>query len=282
MKGGPAANWVILELSSYQLENCAGLRLKHSIITFLSANHLERYKTIEDYYQTKFLITGITDGICVLNKTSDDCVKYAHLSGCEYRLVNSATFSKKDFLNELALIGSHNKDNFSLAAEMAILCEWPPECFVTMTRYKGLSHRLEFVATINGVTYINDSKATAMDSVLVAAKGCLEALTPENKLFLLVGGKDKNLPWEQLSVLASNETVTPVFFGQCGELAKSKSDLSGEYFEHLGSAVHYAMRRARTGDVVLLSPGGTSLDEFKNFEERGDFFKTLVLSEQKL
>jgi UDP-N-acetylmuramoylalanine--D-glutamate ligase len=132
------------------------------------------------------------------------------------------------------------------------------------------------------VTYINDSKATAMDSVLVATKGCLEGLSEDNKLFLLVGGKDKNLPWEQLSVLSTNEIVTPVFFGQCGELAKSKSELSGEYFEHLGSAVHYCLRRARSGDVVLLSPGGTSLDEFKNFEERGDFFKTLVLSEQKI
>jgi UDP-N-acetylmuramoylalanine--D-glutamate ligase len=150
-----------------------------------------------------------------------------------------------------------------------------------MTQYKGLAHRLEHVATLNGVTYINDSKATAMDSVLVASKGCLEGISGESKLLLLLGGKDKNLPWEQLSVLSSNEAVTPVFFGQCGQLAKAKSELTGEYFEHLGSAVHYAMKRAKSGDVVLLSPGGTSLDEFKNFEERGDFFKTLVLSEKE-
>lgn len=281
LKGDIPASWVILELSSYQLENCKNLQLEHSIITYLSVNHLERYKSLEEYYSTKFIITDITKGVCILNKTSPDCENYAYLSRSKVSFVNSQFFSKKDYLNELALIGSHNKDNFALAAEMAVLCGWPSSSFVAMTNYKGLSHRLEHVATTNGVTYINDSKATAMDSVLVATKGCLEGLNTEQKLFLLLGGKDKNLPWEQLSVLGANEIVTPVFFGQCGQLAKEKSELNGEYFEHLGSAVHYCQRRARSGDVVLLSPGGTSLDEFKNFEERGDFFKTLVLSEQK-
>jgi UDP-N-acetylmuramoylalanine--D-glutamate ligase len=281
LRTGLTAKWLVLELSSYQLENCALLKLEHSIITFLSANHLERYKSIEDYYKTKFFITQITSGTCLLNKTSEDCVQYSNLSQSNYRLVNAETFAQKKYFAELSLIGSHNKDNFALAAEMALLCGWPPESIYAMTQYKGLAHRLEHVATLNGVTYINDSKATAMDSVLVASKGCLEGISGENKLLLLLGGKDKNLPWEQLSVLSSNEAVTPVFFGQCGQLAKSKSELTGEYFEHLGSAVHYAMKRSKPGDVVLLSPGGTSLDEFKNFEERGDFFKTLVLSEKR-
>lgn len=281
IKGEMPASWVILELSSYQLENCKNLQLEHSIITFLSPNHLERYSSLEEYYSTKFIITDITKGVCIMNKTSEDCEKYASLSRSKVRFVNSQYFSKKEYLNNLALIGSHNKDNFALAAEMALLCGWPLSSLNAMTSYKGLSHRLEFVATAGGVTYINDSKATALDSVLVAARGCLEGLSSENKLFLLLGGKDKNLPWEQLSVLGSNEIVTPVFFGQCGQLAKEKSELSGEYFEHLGSAVRYCQRRAKSGDVVLLSPGGTSLDEFKNFEERGDFFKTLVLSDQK-
>jgi len=281
LNGEMPASWIVLELSSYQLENCKNLQLEHSIITYLSANHLERYGSLEDYYSTKFIITDITKGVCIMNKTSEDCEKYASLSRSKVRFVNSEYFSKKDYLNNLALIGSHNKDNFALAAEMALLCGWPVKSITAMAAYKGLSHRLEFVATTGGVTYVNDSKATAMDSVLVATRGCLEGLKSENKLFLLLGGKDKNLPWEQLSVLGSNEIVTPVFFGQCGQLAKQKSELTGEYFEHLGSAVRYCQRRAKEGDVVLLSPGGTSLDEFKNFEERGDFFKTLVLSEQK-
>ena len=280
LKGEPTAKWVVLELSSYQLENSKLLKLENSIITFLSANHLERYKSLEDYYKTKFIITEITNGTCLLNSTSEDCVKYADVfSKSKFKLVNAENFSQKNLLAALALIGAHNKDNFSLAAEMAKLCGWPEVANSAMTQYRGLAHRLEFVATVNGVTYVNDSKATALDSVLVAARGCLEGLTEQNHLFLLLGGKDKNLPWENLSVLNSNEIINPVFFGQCGELAKSKAELSGEYFERLGSAIHYCQKRAHPGDVVLLSPGGTSLDEFKNFEERGDFFKTMVLVE---
>ena len=279
LQGSATAEWVVLELSSYQLENCENLKLHSSIITYLSSNHLERYESLQDYYLTKFKVTEITENECLLNKTSADCVAWAEKSKCRYRLVNSSNFSKPELLSDVFLIGAHNKDNFSVAAELAIACGWPEQSLIEMMKYKGLSHRLEFVASLNNITYVNDSKATAMDSVLVAARGCLEALHAPQKLFLLLGGKDKNLPWEDLSVLTSNELITPVFFGACGELAREKSQLSGEYFTHLGSAINYCQKRAQSGDVVLLSPGGTSLDEFKNFEERGDFFKTLVLSQ---
>ncbi|MGZ3692596.1 MAG: UDP-N-acetylmuramoyl-L-alanine--D-glutamate ligase, partial [Pseudobdellovibrio sp.] len=249
LNGEPTAQWVILELSSYQLENCNFLKLENSIITYLSSNHLERYKDLSEYYHFKLKITEITKNICLFNKTSPDCVAHAPHAKSQFRLINAENFSHKSLLPELFLIGSHNKDNFALAAEMATICEWPETSFHEMTRYRGLSHRLEFVTTQNGVTYINDSKATAIDSVLVATKGCLEGLSSPNKLFLLLGGKDKNLPWEDLSVLNSNEIVNPVFFGACGELAREKSQLSGEYFEKLGSAINYCQRRAQPGDV---------------------------------
>lgn len=280
------ADWIILELSSYQLENCALLSLDYSIITFLSPNHLERYSSLEEYYQTKLKIIAITKEVCLLNKTSKDCENYLAQTSKQLgaqkmartKLVNADHFSHPEFLPQVYLLGLHNKDNFSLAAEVVDLCGWPQNSFVEMAHYRGLPHRLEFVAELKGVTYINDSKATAMDSVLVAAKSGLERTAPDGKLFLLLGGKDKNLPWSQLSVLSTNNRITPVFFGACGLLAKEQSSLYGEYFEKLGSAINYCQRRAQAGDVVALSPGGTSLDEFKNFEERGDFFKSLVLN----
>lgn len=278
IKGGPKSSWVILELSSYQLENCARLSLDYSIITYLSPNHLERYSGLEDYYQTKLKITSITKKLCLYNKTSKDCEKYSVQSKSKYNLVHADNFFHPELLRRVSLIGTHNKDNFAVAAELARICGWPEKSFQEMSRYKGLPHRLEIVTASNGVTYVNDSKATAMDSVLVAVSGCAEKISEKSTLFLLLGGKDKNLPWNELSILASNNRVAPVFFGACGLLAKQKANLSGEYFEKLGSAINYCQRRAQSGDIVLLSPGGTSLDEFKNFEERGDFFKSLALN----
>lgn len=277
-KKGTTANWVVLELSSYQLENCAQLKLDYSIITYLSPNHLERYESLDHYYQTKLHITSITKELCLLSKTSKDCEKYAPQSKSKFKLVNADNFSHPELIPHVYLLGLHNKDNFSLAAEMARICNWPVDSFTEMTNYRGLPHRLEFVAKLDGITYVNDSKATAMDSVLVAVKGCLENISSENKLFLLLGGKDKNHPWNELSILSSNNQITPLFFGACGLVAKEKANLVGHYFERLGSAINFCQKNAKTGDVILLSPGGTSLDEFKSFEERGDYFKSLVLS----
>lgn len=278
LQGKQRAEWIVLELSSFQLENCNQLSLTFSIVSFLSANHLERYISLEDYYAKKLHITSITKELCLFNKSSKDCVQYAPLAKSRLMLVNSDNFSHQELLPRVFLLGPHNKDNFSLAAEMARVCGWPESSFVEMTRYRGLPHRLEFVVEINGVTYVNDSKATAMESVLVAVNGCLENISDHGRVYLLLGGKDKNLPWEQLAVFAENEKIIPVFFGACGELARQKSGLAGELFEKLGSGINFCQKRSKPGDVVLLSPGGTSLDEFKNFEERGDFFKTIVLS----
>ncbi len=274
--GAPKAKWVVLELSSYQLENIEGLSLDFSAITFLSPNHLERYDDLEQYYLTKLKITELTKNICVLNQTSEDCAKYARFAKCKTQLVSAKFFVNKELLAKLALIGSHNKDNFAVAAEVAQLAGWPESVFLPMAHYVGLSHRLEFAGEANGAKYINDSKATAMDSVAVATQGCLESLALDKKLYLLLGGKDKNLPWEQLSIFTDYARIHCVFFGACGPIAQGKSALKGPYFEKLGQALEYCYQQATSGDTVLLSPGGTSLDEFKNFEVRGEFFKDFV------
>lgn len=278
LRDGPKAEWVVLELSSYQLENFGPLKLDYSAITFLSANHLERYKNLEEYYKTKMKITEITKDVCVFNQNSSDAVEYSKKSSCQVLLTDRQHFSDKQLLSEVALIGAHNKDNFCVAAEIAKLCGWSYQSFKAMAQYRGLRHRLEFVAEVRGVKYVNDSKATAMDSVLVAVKGCLEKVAPNRKLYLLLGGKDKNLPWEKLNTLEQDNNISFVFFGLCGSLAQSKSKLSGPCYDSLGSAIEYCQSQATSGDTVLLSPGGTSLDQFKNFEERGDFFKRLVLA----
>lgn len=275
-KGRSRAKWIVLELSSYQLENCGGLFLDYSAVTYLSANHLERYDNLEHYYQTKMRITAITKNICVFNASSEDAKAFSAKAACPVAEVNATTTLSAAERNQVVLIGSHNHDNFAVAKKLAQLAGWSEKSIEKMTRFKGLSHRLEKVGVFNGVLFINDSKATAMDSVLVAASGCLENVLPKNKLILLLGGKDKNLPWENLATLKSTTLIETVFFGACAELAKMKSTLKGPTFVSLKPALEWCFNAATLGDTVLLSPGGTSLDEFKNFEERGFYFKNQI------
>ena len=127
-----------------------------------------------------------------------------------------------------------------------------------------------------GICFVNDSKATTIESVKIAARGIYEQMDKKRKLFLLLGGKDKHLPWEELNGLSNIPKLVPIFFGEVGPLAKEKSKLDGDIVAKLRDAVSLVKRAAGLGDIVLLSPGGTSWDEFKNFEERGKAFEGYI------
>ena len=272
----PVATWIVLELSSYQLENCSYLELDFSAITFLSANHLERYPDLMSYYETKFKITATTKKTCVINSTSVDAVKYSSLAKCHVELINSSSSLSKDERTKITLLGSHNHDNFAVAKKLAQLAGWNTSAIQEMTFFQGLPHRLEDIGTFKGVRFINDSKATALDSVCVAVESCLEKVTAPHSLYLLLGGKDKNLPWFDLAFLKQEARIKFVFFGSCGGLAKDLSGLSGLVLDTLNAAIDHCLDSAQAHDIVLLSPGGTSLDEFKNFEDRGNFYTTKI------
>ena len=115
-----------------------------------------------------------------------------------------------------------------------------------------------------------------MESVLQAVKSLLPRLSGKGKLILLLGGRDKNLPWQELSRLQQHADLHPVFFGECGEIAQRSSELSGPCFAKLSEALAHAKDLAVVDDIFLLSPRGSILDEFKNFEERGNFFRDWV------
>ena len=278
IEGKTKASWVVLELSSYQLENCTGLQLDFSAITYLSPNHLERYENLQQYYETKMKITAITKNTCVVNSSSADAVLFSKKALCPIVKVQAKTNLTDSDRSSIQLIGEHNHDNFSVAKKLGQLAAWNDRSIKAMAQFKGLSHRLENVGTFNGVQYVNDSKATAMDSVLVAAQGCCAKLSAGNKIYLLLGGKDKNLPWDQLRVLENLTSLRFIFFGACRDTVKNKTGFAGNLFETLGPALDFCFQNAKAGDIVLLSPGGTSLDEFKNFEIRGQFFKEKVLA----
>lgn len=274
----PRADWVVLELSSYQLENCENLKLEYSAITYLTSNHLERYNSLEDYYQTKWNIISLTEKNMFLNSGGGDVVNYSekHASPKVRIVSKNDVILKPLHLQEARLIGEHNQDNLALAATIALAAGWPQKAIDGMKSFGGLVHRLENVGNFKGIRFINDSKATAMDSVLIAVQAAHETREKSGRLFVLLGGRNKSLPWQDLASLKNYSETVFVFFGECRDLAKEKSGLPGSSFEKLGEALDHVFNTAKAGDTVLLSPGGTSWDEFKSFEDRGDFFKARV------
>jgi UDP-N-acetylmuramoylalanine--D-glutamate ligase len=275
------ANWIVLELSSYQLENSSSLALEHSAITYLSPNHLERYPSLEDYYVTKWNIVQKTRGKIFINKNGGDLLPYAEKQPEFSRCVVCSRNDKNlipHALSHAELLGAHNQDNIALAAKMALYLHWPISAIQAMKAFKGLEHRLENMGLFEDIQFINDSKATAMDSVRTAVHVAHEYLKTPGRLFVLLGGRDKNLPWEELHSLGKLSHTEFLFFGECRDIVKQKSKLAGDSFGKLDQAIEEVFLRASEGDIVLLSPGGTSMDEFKSFEDRGRFFKEKVKS----
>lgn len=269
----PRAEWIVLELSSYQLENCGNLQCKYSAITYLTKNHLERYDSVEDYYQTKWSLVDRTEKAVVLNAQGGDLAKYARGKKSQFLWTdqNDEELTYLE-LQHARLLGSHNQDNLAIAAKLAREAGWPEEAFAGMKEFPGLPHRMENLGLHLGVRFVNDSKATTMESVRTAAFGLYEQMDKKQQLILLLGGKDKELPWAELAALKKIQKLRPIFFGQVAKHAQALAGLDGPCFPKLAPALAHVKEIARAGDVVLLSPGGTSLDEFKNFEERGRAF----------
>ena len=273
------APWVVLELSSYQLENFTPLRCEFSAITYLTANHMERYDSLRHYYDTKWDLVKRTTNVCVLNRRGGDLLDYAKgkKESCSllYTDQNDADLDEYE-LDQAKLLGSHNQDNLAVAARLAREAQWPREAFQAMKDFPGLSHRMENLGQRQGILFVNDSKATTMESVKTAVMGLYDRMDRKTKLIVLLGGKDKNLPWQELGSLKNIPNLRPVFFGDVAEKAQKLSGLEGPCFPKLAIAFAAVKQLAAKGDTVLLSPGGTSWDEFKNFEERGKKFLELV------
>lgn len=272
------ASWLALELSSYQLENFENLRADHSVLTFFTPNHLERYSSLEDYYESKWTLVKKTAGFVFANSMSADLVAFAKQKpASRLQWVSPQETSLKSMqLENSSLLGAHNQQNLALAAKVAQTLNLPEASIPALKNFPGLPHRFENLGVLRGVQFINDSKATALDSVLSAAVTAAERVLPQNNLFLLLGGRDKNLPWPWLKRVGTISNLRLIYFGEVGPTAKAGLETEGPLFKKLGEATSYVLSEARPGDTVLLSPGGTSLDEFKSFEERGEFFRKMV------
>lgn len=272
------AEWIALELSSYQLENFASLSCDACVLTSLTPNHLERYGDLEDYYDSKLTLLEKTDGPCVLNSSGLDLP--SHIKKRLRTISRTLTWTDRNdpLLNQelfakSQLLGSHNQDNLALCLRLGQLLEWPETFAKGALSFKGLPHRLENFGDHNGILFINDSKATTISSVLQAVESLTDVIQRRESCYLLIGGKDKNLPWSDLQTLRRFPKLKAHFFGEVGYKAQQASGLAGPLSPTLAVALRSLFPILKSGDLVLLSPGGTSLDEFSSFEHRGDFFR---------
>ncbi|HEX4384032.1 MAG TPA: UDP-N-acetylmuramoyl-L-alanine--D-glutamate ligase [Myxococcales bacterium] len=270
-----ALDATVCELSSYQLEGIKKLRCARATVLNVTPDHLDRYPNLEAYAAAKERIfENQREGDrAVLNAADPRVLAMKTKPGVTRVLINPR--NDRLTLNAPTLRGTHNLENalaaVALVAHLGISAETLQRGLDT---YPGLPHRLEPVRTLNGVEWINDSKATNVDSV----EKSLTAF-PGN-VILILGGRGKGSPYAPLRSLIQERVKLIVTIGEdAANVADQLGDLKPlQACETLQNAVLKAQGLARAGDVVLLSPACASYDQFNNFEERGEKFKELVRS----
>ncbi|MDO9088115.1 MAG: UDP-N-acetylmuramoyl-L-alanine--D-glutamate ligase [Anaerolineaceae bacterium] len=293
---------VILELSSFQLELMT--KSPHiAAITNITPNHLDRHKTLDAYTAAKshILLHQTSADYAIINRDDSGASSLKPLIKGHYVSFGlsplpenengvfvqdqSILVSIHDQIQEICtfqdipLKGIHNIYNVLAACAISGVAGFDAQLIKkAIKEFKGVPHRLELVRTWKGVQWIDDSIATAPERTMAAIESFSEPI------ILLLGGKDKNLPWEKLLQLVNEKVDHVVLFGDAA--LKIKDYIAGMAFQnqrfslhcctHLQEAVQSANKISQPGDIVLLSPGGTSYDEFKDFEERGEKFQLWV------
>ena len=273
-------DYYVIELSSFQLDNMYDFRADVAILLNITPDHLDRYDfKFQNYVDAKFRITR--------NQTADDAFIYwaedPVIDREMKRLQLGATLYPYGFTQpnplpvgeeELALKGRHNVLN-SMAATIAanVLKIKNDVIRESLMTFQGVAHRLQYVATVRGVRWINDSKATNVNSCWYA----LESMTTPTVLIL--GGKDKGNDYSEIDELVKEKCHTLVFMGLHNEKLHEHFDSFGLNIidtNNLHDAIIGAYNAAHEGDTVLLSPCCASFDLFKSYEDRGDQFMAAV------
>jgi UDP-N-acetylmuramoylalanine--D-glutamate ligase len=256
----PADAWIVCELSSFQLEDVHELACDVAVLLNLEPDHLDRHGTFEAYRDAKLRIFERSRVNVVPRSFGIDGIE----------------FSADDPLPAEPLIpGAHNRENAAAATAASRAVDIGDDAIADALRtFPGVAHRLELVAEIGGVRYVNDSKATNA----AAAKRGIAAYASE-PLHLILGGSRKGESFDELA-RALPATVRSIdLIGESTDDFAPALDRAGRTYRRSGdlaTAVRRAAADARPGDVVLLSPACASFDQFRNFEERGDTFRRLV------
>ena len=307
--GDPLINYVdemkpddlaILEISSFQL-NQMSISPNVAAILNITPNHLDRHGTMEAYTTAKARLLDFqsADGIAILGRDDpgswglrgrvhgktlgfslqplDEGLDGAYLDNGLLALRDGFAYVPLLTRDHIHLRGNHNVSNVLAAFAIGHAADLPLDAMLTAAEeFRGVPHRLELVRELRGVRWYNDSIATAPERTMAAIRSFDEPIV------LLLGGRDKNLPWEDLADLIHQRVEHVIVFGEAvDKIEAALRPGSGQTRTQvrcagLREAVAIAAQVAESGQVVLLSPGGTSFDEFTDFAERGERFKTWV------
>ncbi len=290
---------VVLELSSFQLEDAAQIRRSPyvAVVTNLRDNHLDRHGTMHAYAEAKaniyrfqsaddWVVMPLGEGIEFLPAGWTDRRRLCRYSvdpksrGVRLESTEDGRQRRDKLAVQLAVPGQHNIQNAAAALTVARILDVSDDVAKTaLARFAGLVHRLEFIREYQGVKYYNDSKATTPDAAMTSLRAF------DGGVVMIVGGSDKGSPFAEMGRLIAERAKAVVCIGQtAGKIVDAIKSAIGDRSKpevrtatDFAEAVDIARRMTFRGDVVLLSPACASYDWFKNYEERGDRFKKVVL-----
>ncbi len=285
------AQLYVLELSSFQLERTSALNAVAATVLNVSADHLDRHADITEYAREKQRVFR-GEGVMVIN--ADDPVVHAmqddarkaftfsinkkadfHLAykdGAEYLMHNESCLMS---LAELPLEGRHNAANALAALALGVAVGLNEQVMCdALRKFKGLSHRMQRVAEIRGVTWVNDSKATNIGACVAALQGYAR------KVILIAGGDAKGADMNELTPAIKEKAKSVVVMGKDAGLIKQALNNCVPVYsaDNMAQAVQIAASLADAGESVLLSPACASLDQYKNYQDRGEKFTKAVLA----
>jgi UDP-N-acetylmuramoylalanine--D-glutamate ligase len=297
---------VVLEVSSFQLDFIESFHPNIAVILNITQNHMDRYgNSMEKYASSKarIFMNQTTEDVLIVN--ADDAWSKEKIRGAKGKILRFSTKQKISdgayvedeilktslfntetsilHLQELSMKGEHNLQN-AMAATLAaqVMGIGPAYIRSTLRNFKGVEHRQEFVREVNGISYVNDSKATTVDAVRYALSAFDEPIV------LILGGKDKGNDYSKIkelvkkkvrAIVATGASVDMIAKAFAGTVPVHRIETIGKEKPNVVSmkkTVQTASALAQPGDVVLLSPACTSFDWFEDYEERGNIFKQIV------
>jgi UDP-N-acetylmuramoylalanine--D-glutamate ligase len=274
-----------VEVSSFQLETIRTFHPSISLWLNFAPDHLDRYRSVSEYRAAKLRIfenqtdadVAVVNAIEKIPNIRPRTITFsAYANGGDFRLSEGAILYRDESVLRLAdtkLRGLHNIENLmaTLAVGMARGLSFR-EMVPPLSAYEPRPHRCEFVREVNGVAYVNDSKATNLDAVD-------KALRAQTKpVILIAGGKDKGFSFEPLRCLVKEKVRSTILIGEMAESIRRSwaGAVESEIASSLADAVERAHASAKPGEIVLFSPGTSSFDMFKSYADRGDQFRALV------